>query len=70
MTQYIHNLILHYSVETDSPDPSNFTADLLRAGVQKRIEDLDSEGDIAWTDSASHWYDPVTDMVRVPNEGE
>ena len=48
MSRYNHMYTIAFSVENESEDGEATTADEIRAGLERRIADLDSSGDLEW----------------------
>lgn len=48
MPRYNHAVTLAFEVISDDPEGEDITADMLRASLQKRMETLDSSGDLEW----------------------
>jgi hypothetical protein len=51
MAKYNHAFDIAFVVISAKEDASDVTADMLRAALYKRIEELDSEGDLYWQDA-------------------
>jgi len=50
-TRYNHLYFVGFTVISNEEDGSDVTADLLRQELERRIEQLDSDGDLAWLDA-------------------
>jgi hypothetical protein len=55
--KFNHAFTLAFSVVSQDPKGEDVTAEMLRAALQKRIEDLDSEGDLAWYEASDAPFD-------------
>lgn len=53
MPKYSHVFSIAFTVNSDHPLDA-VTADEMRAALERRIADIDSEGDLAWPEAALH----------------
>jgi hypothetical protein len=51
MGKFNHAFDFAFEVSSDKEDASDVTADMLRTALYKRIEELDSSGDLAWQEA-------------------
>jgi len=48
MLKYNHMFGLGFSVESNHPDGDDITGEQFTAAVQKRVDDINSSGDLEW----------------------
>ena len=55
--KFNHAFMIGFSLVSQDPKGEDVTAEMFRAALQKRIEDLDSEGDLAWYEASDAPFD-------------
>lgn len=57
MAKYNHAFTIAFSLESDHPTGDDVTGEMLAKALQKKIEELDSDGDIAWMEACDAPFD-------------
>ena len=57
MPKYNHAYTIAFSVISERANGDDVTAEMFEAALHKRIEDLDSEGELAWHESIGAPFD-------------
>lgn len=57
MAKYNHAYTIAFSLESDHPTGDDVTGFMLADALHKKIDELNSEGDIAWTEACDAPFD-------------
>jgi len=67
MTQYNHALSLAFEVISNDEEGEDITIPMLKAALQKRVENIDSGGDLEWEQACLPPWDTYEMEAKAPD---
>jgi|TARA_B110000902_G_C14279793_1_gene576374 hypothetical protein len=61
MPKYNHTYDIAFSLVSEKSNGDDVTPEMIKAALHKHIEDLDSEGDLAWHESIGGPFDTYSE---------
>jgi hypothetical protein len=70
MKKYNHAFALAFSINSDHPDGDDITGEEFTAAVQRRVDDINSSGDLEWSEAVGIPYDTYENQSCPPEKQE